>query len=222
MLYHRLSNSFVNLYLIDESDGPNGLTLIDAGLAKSAVKLVMRKIAELGRQPSDLKRILITHADPDHYGGAAEIKAATGARLYASAGEAEAMHEGRASRKIGGGVLMTSAMRLLERTIMKMTPVQVDDILVPGQVLPILGGLRVIATPGHAPEHVSFYAPAKRWLFAGDSLNASTGKIRWMKGAIQWDSTIGLASARMQLTLGATDFCCGHGSVVKGPVSYEL
>ena len=89
-MFHRLSNAFVNLYLIEEPNETNGLTLIDAGLAKSATQLVLRKIAELGRQPNDLKRILITHADADHYGSAAELKAITGARLYASAAEAEA------------------------------------------------------------------------------------------------------------------------------------
>lgn len=215
-MFHRLSNSFVNLYLIDEPNETNGLTLIDAGLAKSAAKLVLRKIAELGRQPNDLKRILITHADADHYGSAAELKAATGARLYASAAEAEAMRQGRTSRKIGGGIFMSAAMGLLERTIMKMPPAQVDDVLVVGQVLPVLGGLHVIASPGHTPEHVSFYAPAHKLLFVGDSLNANSGKLRWVKGSIQWNNDAGLASARELAKVGAQTVCCGHGVVITG------
>ena len=215
-MFHRLSNAFVNLYLIEEPNETNGLTLIDAGLAKSATQLVLRKIAELGRQPNDLKRILITHADADHYGSAAELKAITGARLYASAAEAEAMRQGRTSRKIGGGIFMNAAMGLLERTIMKMPPAQVDDVLVVGQVLPVLGGLHVIASPGHTPEHVSFYAPAHKLLFTGDSLNANSGKLRWIKGSIQWNNDAGLASAREQAKLGAHTVCCGHGVVITG------
>ena len=59
----QLSNQFVNLYLIEE---PEGLTLVDAGIAKSGPKLVLRTIAELGKHPTELRSILITHADPDH------------------------------------------------------------------------------------------------------------------------------------------------------------
>ena len=49
----------VNLYLCLEEDG---LTLIDSGMPRQE-KLVWAALVELGRQPSDLKHILITHAD---------------------------------------------------------------------------------------------------------------------------------------------------------------
>ena len=65
---YQLPNSFVNLYLILEQ---HGLTLIDTGLQKSGAAVVLAALAQLGRQPSDLKRILITHADPDHIGSVA-------------------------------------------------------------------------------------------------------------------------------------------------------
>lgn len=89
---HQLNNRFVNLYLIVE---PDGLTLVDTGLAKSGPKMVLEQIAKLGKQPGDLKRILITHADPDHTGGAAALKAKTGAKLYASRVEAKAIEAGK-------------------------------------------------------------------------------------------------------------------------------
>lgn len=76
----QIENTFVNLWLIVE---PDGLTLIDTGLARSGPRKVLAEIAATGRQPADLKRILITHTDPDHTGGAAELKRLTGARVYA-------------------------------------------------------------------------------------------------------------------------------------------
>ncbi|MBK8136856.1 MAG: hypothetical protein IPK52_13655 [Chloroflexi bacterium] len=40
-------------------------------------------------------------------------------------------------------------------------------ILNDGDVLPVLDGLTVVATPGHAPGHVSFWHPAKKLLITG-------------------------------------------------------
>ena len=79
---HLIPGITANPYLIVDADG---LTLIDAGLPGSDRK-ILRALAGLGYYaPKDLKRILITHAGFDHVGGLARLKAATGARVYASA-----------------------------------------------------------------------------------------------------------------------------------------
>lgn len=207
---YQLNNQFVNVYLVVESDG---LTLIDAGLAKSGAKLVLKAIAELGKQPSDLKRILITHADPDHYGSALAIKQATGARIYASAQEAAAMQQGKSSRDMKGSAVVRALFSLSSK-IMLMGPTPVDEIIAPGQILPTLGGLQVIASPGHTPDHVSFYAPAHKLLIAGDSLNATGGKLRFVDGPVTWDYQRGLQSLREQATLRPEVIVVGHGPVV--------
>ena len=58
---------------------PDGLTLIDTGLPGSGRK-ILNYISGLGRSPSDLKRIIITHSNIDHFGGLSEIKKASSAR----------------------------------------------------------------------------------------------------------------------------------------------
>ena len=87
---HLIPNIVANPYLLVD---PDGLTLIDAGLPGSHRK-ILRYMASLGYAPADLKRILITHADFDHVGGLAALKAASGARVFASLVEAQAMAEG--------------------------------------------------------------------------------------------------------------------------------
>lgn len=74
---HVIPGGIVNVYLIVESDG---LTLIDTGLSGNA-RTVLKYITGLGKQPADLKRIILTHSDGDHVGALAALKAATGARL---------------------------------------------------------------------------------------------------------------------------------------------
>jgi glyoxylase-like metal-dependent hydrolase (beta-lactamase superfamily II) len=148
---YRLNNKFVNLFLAQEADG---FTVFDTGLARSGPALVLSAIAKLGGQPASLKRIFITHTDMDHTGGAAELKAKTGARLYASAVEAAAMRKGETSRAVRGGpALLTAPFKRLFPT----PAAQEDEVVADEQVLPFLGGMRVILTPGHTPGHTSYF-----------------------------------------------------------------
>jgi glyoxylase-like metal-dependent hydrolase (beta-lactamase superfamily II) len=119
---HRLENSFVNIYLVVE---PTGLTLVDTGLTKSGSKVVLETLQTLGHRPSDLKTILITHADPDHIGGAAELKRATGAQLLASRHDGEAMGLGKPGRPPKGAVGLL--MRVLP--LSKITPQAPDGVV---------------------------------------------------------------------------------------------
>lgn len=207
---HQLKNTFVNLYLILEDDG---LTLIDAGVGRSGPKLVLETIRSLGHQPGDLKRILITHSDPDHTGGAAELKRATGASLLASRTEADAMARGEASRPPNNALIGL----VLGVMLPKISAQQADGFLEDAQILPVLGGLRVIFTPGHTPGHVSFYAPSRRVLFAGDSLMAIGGKLNFRDGPFTWNMERGKQSVLAQSGLDLEAVCCGHGSVIRGP-----
>ena len=49
--------------------------------------------------------------------------------------------------------------------------------LADGDVLPVLGGLEVIHTPGHTPGSVCLWAPRDGLLFTGDLLQRRFGRI---------------------------------------------
>src|SRR5512135_1569060 len=93
---HLIPSGFVNCYLIVES---TGLTLIDTGISRNATN-ILKYLASLGKQPADLKRILITHSDGDHVGALADLKAICGARAYASRLEAQAIEKAKPSREL--------------------------------------------------------------------------------------------------------------------------
>ena len=207
---HVIPSGFVNVYLIVEAEG---LTLIDTGLARNE-RRILAYIAGLGRQPGDLRRIVITHADGDHVGCLAALKAATGARACASRLEAEAIAAGRASRELKVRGLRKLLLSLLS-PLFKARPAEVDEILADGQELPVLGGLRVVETPGHTPGHVSLFAPSVGVLFGGDSMVSENISLRVSRGMNTWDEAKAKESVRRQAALGARIVCVGHGPVVR-------
>jgi glyoxylase-like metal-dependent hydrolase (beta-lactamase superfamily II) len=208
----QLANSFVNLYLIVE---PNGLTLIDTGIARSGPKVVLEAIQRSGHQIGQLRQVLFTHSDRDHTGGAAELKqhTTTDAKFLASPHEANMMAQGLEGRPVKNPFVRT----MLGLMMPKIVPQPVDGTLEAGQVLPVLGGLRVISTPGHTPGHVSFYLEQQKILFAGDSMRAENGKLSFGAGPFTWNLETGIASVCTQAKLEPEIVCCGHGPVVRGP-----
>jgi glyoxylase-like metal-dependent hydrolase (beta-lactamase superfamily II) len=208
---HVLPGGFVNFYLIDE---PAGLTLIDTGLSRH-FKTTLHAIKQLGRSPADLKTIVLTHSDGDHVGALADLKAICGARAYTSPIEARAIEHARPSRELKMKGWQKQLFKLAT-PLFKIKPTQIDGLLEDGQTLPILGGLRVLYTPGHTPGHISLYAPEARLLFCGDSMVAGKdGTLRCSRGMNTWDEAQAKESVRMQQSLGAQIVCSGHGPSVR-------
>ncbi len=210
---HLVPDVVANPYLIVD---PDGVTLIDAGMPRSEKK-ILAALAELGKSPTDLERILLTHSDIDHVGSLAALQRASGARTYTSRIEAEAIAAGKPSRAIQPrGFSLRRVMFTLLRLFIKPTPFEVDEIISDGQVLPIAGGLRVVETPGHTPGHISLYAESAGVLFCGDSMVSNESGLQGSRPGVTWDAAQAQESVRKQAALGARIVCPGHGPVVTG------
>ncbi len=207
---HLIPGIVANPYLIMNAEG---LTLIDAGLPWSAKK-ILKYVTSLGFEAGDIKNIIITHADSDHVGGLAAIRTKSGGEVFASEIEAQAIKDGVLSRPLklsGIQKLLFSAANVFFRA----APAEVDHILTDVEVLPVLGGLRVIETPGHTPGHISLYTEEEGVLFCGDSLRCPEGRIKVSRGVNTWDEALAWQSAQLQAGLGASIVCPGHGDVVR-------
>jgi glyoxylase-like metal-dependent hydrolase (beta-lactamase superfamily II) len=196
-----------NPYLIVDEDG---LTLIDAGLPGSH-KMILSYISRLGRAPRDLKRIILTHSDLDHVGGLGALHKATGARTFASKMEAEAIALGRSSKPAPPG---RTIFRRIYTMIFKAKPLVIDEIIADGQVLPVLGGLRVLDTAGHSPGHVSLFAEAAGVLFCGDSMVGTDQGLRGSRPQMTWNPEMAAEAVARQAALKPSIVCPGHGPVV--------
>lgn len=158
-----IGRSAVNSYAFVEDDG--SVTLVDCGVRKAPPKIVAG-LAEMGKQPSDVHRIVLTHAHPDHVGGAAALASSTGAAVLLHTDDIPYAHQGRkppADPSFLSGRLLN---RLPGSTFDPFEAASFED----GQLLDVAGGLRVLHTPGHSPGHVSLLHEPTRLLITGDAL----------------------------------------------------
>ena len=200
---HWLETGHANSYLITAEEG---LSLVDTG-SPGNTEPILDAIRQLGRQPVALKRILITHADWDHAGNIAALHEATGAAVFAGEQTATLLQKGEVPRHL------PRPLHYLLRPLLRFDPVPADAIrvLAPGERLPLLDELEVLATPGHTADHVSFFSRATGALFAGDSLNTRGAQLRLGPKIIAADFEQARHSARRLLALTPALFACGHG-----------
>lgn len=66
---YQITLGAVNAFVIED----DGLTLVDTGYKGSADK-IFNAIKKGGKDPKDIRRIILTHLHLDHAGSAAEIK----------------------------------------------------------------------------------------------------------------------------------------------------
>lgn len=201
-LYWLEANSS-NVYLIVE---PPNIVLVDAAMPRRH-EMVFELLGQLGHQPADLTHILVTHADMDHVGSLAALYAASGAQIYAGAASAQLIAAGKSPRH------MPLMVQWIIDTFLRYTAVPLDQISVlsEGDTLPFLGGLQVLATPGHTLDHFSFFSQSAEVLFAGDALNTRNGRINLTPPRITADKTAARQTAIRLLNLSPTVIACGHG-----------
>ena len=132
-------------YLLTSSQGH---VLIDGAMPTSA-RMIEANIERLGFKPGDVKVLLNTHAHFDHAGGLAELKKDTGAKLYAAAGDRQALETGT--------YVGSEDVKAFD-----FAPVKVDHVLKDGEQVR-LGSIVLTAhlTPGHSGGCTTWTFPVK-------------------------------------------------------------
>ena len=173
------------------------LCLVDTGIPGNG-EAIVNYIETIGRKPSDLSHIILSHYHHDHSGSANEVQERTGAQIVAHHFETERVPGGKlwlrkgnelesnqppawyrwtlgARRLPGGG--RRPGSRPPQETV-------VDLAVEEGDVIPVLGGLRIVHTPGHTPGSICPILETPRVLFVGDSV---LNNISRLSRPLMWD-----------------------------------
>jgi glyoxylase-like metal-dependent hydrolase (beta-lactamase superfamily II) len=201
---HWLEAGSSNVYLVVE---PPNIVLVDTGMPRQQ-DAIFKLLRQLGHQPSDLTHILVTHADMDHVGSLAALYAASGAHIFAGAESAHLINQGKSPKH------MPVVVQWIIDTFVKygVVPQEKISLFKDGDTLPFLGGLQVLATPGHTLDHFSFFSSTAGVLFAGDAINTRNGRINLTPPRITADKTAARRSAIRLLELSPAVIACGHGT----------
>jgi glyoxylase-like metal-dependent hydrolase (beta-lactamase superfamily II) len=105
---------------------------------------------------------------------------------------------------------------------MKFPPVPVARTLNDNDLLPILGGLQVIFTPGHAPGHISFWQPERRVLIVGDVIFYFFNRMTQPLAALTVDMEENKRSIKKLVALKPDSLLFGHGIPIVGKAATPL
>jgi glyoxylase-like metal-dependent hydrolase (beta-lactamase superfamily II) len=212
---YRIPAKAANTYLVE---APNGLVLVDTGLPGSE-KRIFNAVRRIGRQPEEIKLVLLTHRHPDHIGSAAALKRETSATLashpfekpYVAGTLVVSMPRawslrGRIVKRLGAITQWT--LRFLR--IIKYRPIHVDKAADEDSVLEEVGlDGSIVWTPGHTKGSITLFLNRPRVAIVGDLLRGKRGKLvepMLMESISQTHASVGRV-----LELEPVLICPGHG-----------
>jgi glyoxylase-like metal-dependent hydrolase (beta-lactamase superfamily II) len=190
----------VNAFLIED-------VLIDAGTKCSSSQL-MRFLKGL-----ELNAHALTHAHADHQGGSKVVCTNFKVPLWCSSLEKERAESGLATKDyVDQGHLVTQ----FQQRYWAGPGHQVDKTLEEGD---LVGGFRVIATPGHSSGHLSFFRESDGVLIVGDvmtnmNLISTRPGLHEPPALFTEDRERNIQSIRKLAALKPRILCFGHGPVL--------
>ncbi|MBA2942580.1 MBL fold metallo-hydrolase [Paenibacillus sp. CGMCC 1.16610] len=188
------SNSFIPTILWDDQD----VILFDTGIP-GQLELIRAAFQELSIPFEKLTKIIITHQDMDHIGSLPALVEAFGDQVQVLAHETAVPY-------LAGEIPLVKSKKLAP-------PVKVDVALKDGDILPFVGGIRVVYTPGHTPDHTSYYHIPSKTLIAGDALTAKDGVLQSYNPTYTPDQETALASIAKLQELDLNAIIAFHGGV---------
>jgi hydroxyacylglutathione hydrolase len=158
---------------------------------------IAKILAILDQHSLKVKAIVITHAHIDHIGGAAKLKAATGAPVYMNRNDVE-LYAGLDEQAAWLGV------KPPERT-------QIDTDAREGDALDLgPAQFHILHTPGHTQGSISLWIPSESKLIAGDTLfRDSIGRTDLPGG--DTDQILSSIATKLLTLPEEAVVICGHG-----------
>jgi glyoxylase-like metal-dependent hydrolase (beta-lactamase superfamily II) len=166
----------------------------------------------LGYSPCDIKRIIITHHHADHVGSLAALKRATQAEVIAHPADVPYIN-GTLPQPGPARPKWLSDFSARFGWLWVTEPVTVDMLVNDGDELPMLGGVKILHTPGHTPGSICLYLQSKKLLIAGDLLAHRFG-LKLPSRVFTVDIDQEIQSVKRVAALDFDIICFGHGSPI--------
>jgi glyoxylase-like metal-dependent hydrolase (beta-lactamase superfamily II) len=185
----------------------NELILVDTGIAGQK-EIIREAVQKKGFEFDKLTKILITHQDRDHIGSLSQLVEGAEGRIQVLAHET--------------GVPFLEGKQPLTKSGTWAEPVHVQVHLQDGQVLPYAGGIQVLYTPGHTPDHTAYYHIPSKTLVSGDMLTFRDGTLQSFDPKFTADPATATESIRKLLPLEISTVIAYHGGEVTERIPERL
>lgn len=190
------------------------VTLIDTG-APGSGRLVLRQLREIGRWPSDVKRVVLTHYHIDHRGAARELQEATGATVFIHKSEAAYLRGQQPYPSLFRSELLASLTEPFTAAT-RLRPIADVEEIEDGDIVDALGGLRVLHAPGHTQGSISLWFKETGLLFSGDAMEYRRGRLLPPARLVTEDMDLAELTLRSLAQLGAERICFSHFPALRG------
>lgn len=203
-----------NIYIINE----NPLTLVDTGMPYS-LKQLEKTLHEGGKTIRSVELILHTHGHIDHIGSTNLVKEKSSA--LSCGHKLDETHFDKAHKYYGTNII-TGLLSNVAGVILNMQPLFIDRYIFENETFDILGGLKVIHTPGHTFGSVCFYSEKYGILFSGDALQQRNGRIIKPKRAYSENPEQEEDSVQKLLELDFDKLFSGHHELIFSDAAKKL
>ncbi|WP_263862376.1 MBL fold metallo-hydrolase [Deinococcus detaillensis] len=206
--------------------------MVDAGVP-GMEDAINAELAAHGLSLQDIKQVIVTHHDLDHIGSLPAIIAASGAQIWALEREIPMIEGDEWPQKrpkpeqveqMMADPTVPQPRKEMIRRMSALPPVQVkvNRALRDGEVLPLAGGVRVVATPGHTFGHASLYLERSKTLITGDALVSEQGQLGAPRAQVTPDMTAASESVSKMAALDVNTIVTYHGGVVSEGANKQL
>lgn len=209
---HQVEGVNGNCYVIVR----DGIIIVDTGLPGAGKKILSYIQDTLGKKPSDIKTIILTHYHIDHTGNVNALKSAGAGKVAIHPADAAFVSGAQRAPFPRGwrGILF----RILG-SFMKTRPFQPDILLNDSDVI---AGLICIHTPGHTPGSISLLDPVTGVIFVGDTLRFDGQKIEGPPAQFTPDMGLAQQSIKKIAALNFDILLPGHGVPLRPAASEKV
>ncbi|MFL0245694.1 MBL fold metallo-hydrolase [Candidatus Clostridium stratigraminis] len=213
--------------LIKDKDN---MILVDTGYPNQQ-RQVQESFSTANLSFSKLNKIILTHQDIDHVGGLPSILKESTQKIEILTNELEKEYiEGEkypvklAALEARLEYLPEQMKKVYEalKGFYSNLHVKIGRTLSDGDVLPYLGGITIIFTPGHTPGHICLYHKQSKTLIAGDALAVENGTLVMTSSSINLNNSLYIDSLRKLSNYDIEAVICYHGGLYKGSAAQRI